>query len=151
MAKKKSKAAAAVVEAIPEPDANEVEKHEDMGEDALELLQVDVGDIVKLRQVLDEAVAAALIDGPPKLEEDYNLENIQLSVMFLACVFAALGQFSPLPFPESRLILGGCCISYFILSGILQLVVTFVRMDAILITKPPKNGDYKIKNKGLRI
>jgi len=146
MAKKKSK----VVDAISEPD-DDSEDSENEGTDSLELLQVDVGDIVKLKQVLDEAVFSALLDDPPLVEEDYTLENIKLLLMSLACACAAVGQFSPLPFPESRAILGACCIAYFTLSGILQLVLTFIERDTILITKPPKNGDYKIKNKGLRI
>jgi len=155
MAKKKKSAppeakATEVVEAEEVDDNDDVENEEE--EDALELLQVDTGDIVKLKQVLDETVAGTYLDGEqPLLEEDHLLENIKLSLMTLACMFAVVAQFSPMPFPESRMMLGVCCVSYFILSGILQLLVTFIEKDAIIISKPPLTGKYKMKDKGLRI
>lgn len=54
--------------------------------------------------------------------------------MLASCVFAMIAQFAPLPFPESRPVLGVCGSLYFILSGILQLVTTYVDQDAILWT-----------------
>eukprot|EP00593_Proboscia_inermis_P001718 CAMPEP_0171294950 /NCGR_PEP_ID=MMETSP0816-20121228/3490_1 /TAXON_ID=420281 /ORGANISM="Proboscia inermis, Strain CCAP1064/1" /LENGTH=229 /DNA_ID=CAMNT_0011767203 /DNA_START=12 /DNA_END=701 /DNA_ORIENTATION=+ len=154
MAKKKKSSppeakATEVVEAEEVEDNDEVNDDE---EDALELLQVDTGDIIKLKQVLDETVAGTYLDGEqPLLEEDHALENVKLSLMALACMFAVVAQFSPMPFPESRMMLGVCCVSYFILSGILQLLVTFIEKDAIIITKPPTSGKFKRKDKGLRI
>ena len=51
-----------------------------------------------------------------------------------------VAQFAPLPFPDSRPVLGSCCAAYFILSGVLQLVTTFVDRDCILITKVMKKS-----------
>lgn len=102
-------------------------------EEEIELLQVDVGDMIKVKQILDETVAAAILE---HINEDYKLDNIKLTIMTLACAFAIVAQFAPIPFPESRFVLGGCCCCYFILSGILQLITTFVDIDSILITKP---------------
>ena len=149
MAKKKSqqKEAEPRVEAV-QVDENE-EGDEDYEEDELELLQVDLGDMVKLKQILDEAVAASILE---KLEEDYRLDNFKLAIMVLACLFAVVAQFAPVPFPESRPLLGVCCCCYFILSGVLQLITTFIDMDSILLTKPLascKNKD--LQKHGVRV
>ena len=110
------------------------------------LLQVDTGDIIKLKQILDETVANTFLEEntleglDPRsknvgLREDHKLNNIKLILMTVACIFAMIAQFSPLPFPESRPVLGCCCALYFMLSGVLQLITTFLDKDCILITK----------------
>ena len=118
-------------------------------------LQVDTGDVVKLKQILDETVAGTLLEDQilpgsgstgdvggdntgktVNLEEDHKYNNMKLILMALACSFAMVAQFAPLPFPESRYILGGCCACYFALSGLCQLVVTYIDRDSILLTKP---------------
>ena len=75
MGKKKSQqqkdAVKVVAEAVKiekeeeEDDADDGEEYE---EDELELLQVDLGDMIKLKQILDESVAAAVLK---HIEEDY--------------------------------------------------------------------------------
>ena len=110
---------------------------EDYEEDELELLQVDLGDMVKVKQVLDEAVAGVVLES---LDEDYYWDNIKLVIMALACTFAMVAQFAPVPFPDSRPLLGVCGCSYFLLSGVLQLIATFVDRDAILLTQPLHQG-----------
>jgi signal peptidase complex subunit 2 len=123
-------------------------------DEELELLQVDLGDMVKLKQVLDEAVAAAILELQP---EDYRWDNFKLVIMFTACLFACMAQFAPLPFPESRPVLGVCGTAYFVLSGVLQLITTFIDKDSILLTLPLPEADGKaVKNKdmlqtGLRV
>lgn len=156
MAKKKSGTKdAPTAKAVPETDAKETAKdgeEEVYEEDELELLQVDLGDMVKLKQILDEAVAAALLD--KYLEEDYRLDNIKLAIMVAACLFAVVAQFAPLPFPDSRPILGACCCCYFILSGILQLITTFIDKDSILLTKPlsaQKTSNKDLQKNGVRV
>lgn len=67
MAKKQQKPPAAI-SAVPV----EYEEAE------MELLQVDVGDMVKLKQILDETVASTLLG---TLAEDYRWENVKLSIM----------------------------------------------------------------------
>jgi signal peptidase complex subunit 2 len=131
-------------------------EEETIEEEEIVYLQVDTGDIVKVKQVLDEAVAGTFLEdnflgitqgnntitaSKSKcigLSEDHKWNNIKLVLMAVACAFAMLAQFSPVPFPENRPILGICCTIYFILSGILQLITTFYDQDCILITKPMK-------------
>lgn len=120
-------------------------------EEEVVLLQVDTGDIMKLKQILDETVANTFLqedtleghDPRAKnigLLEDHKLNNVKLILMTVACIFAMIAQFSPLPFPESRPVLGFCCAIYFTLSGVLQLITTFLDKDCILITKSLQEG-----------
>lgn len=122
---------------------------EDEDEESLGLLQVDLGDILKVKQVLDEATASALV-GENGLEEDLELENIKLVIMTLACCFAMVAQFAPLPFPESCYILGGCCVVYFLLSGVLQLIALFIERDSILMIKPPPST-FQVQGRKIRV
>ena len=87
-------------------------------------VNVDTGDSVKVKQTLDEAVVKAVLDHG--YEEHHTLDNAKLLLMLVACSFAMVAQFWPIPFPASRPLLGVCCSMYFVLSGILQLVVWFV-------------------------
>lgn len=111
------------------PDGND----DDVAEEEMELLQVDLGDMIKMKQVLDEGVSAALLDHVP---EDYRWDNVKLLIMFISCLFAMTAQFAPIPFPESRPVLGICGSLYFVLSGILQFITTFIDKDMILQTSP---------------
>jgi len=139
MAKKNSKKVKEEEEEVQEEEDEVVEVEEEM-----ELLQVDVGDVIKVKQILDEAVAETLVSEDLSahgdkviIEEDYRHENIKLFLMALACVFAAVAQFGlTSDFPNNRMWLGVCCASYFCLSGILQLIMTFIDKDCIMMTKP---------------
>jgi signal peptidase complex subunit 2 len=119
---------------------------EEEEEEELELLQVDLGDMVKMKQVLDEAVSAALLENPTEnsagigvqLSEDTSFDNMKLCIMAVACTFAMVAQFAPIPFPDSRPVLGMCMALYFVLSGVLQYITTFIDQDAILMTLPKK-------------
>jgi signal peptidase complex subunit 2 len=161
----KKKSAKATVEAVPvDPSAAESRAggtgdDDSAGGDAapgavsayeeLELLQVDLGDMVKMKQVLDEAVAAAVLE---QVDEDYHWDNLKLGIMALACGFAMVAQFAPIPFPESRVVLGMCGCMYFVLSGVLQFITTFIDKDAILLTKPnPESSNPHLKKHGIRV
>jgi len=149
MARKKNKSASAAESSPPKNEeivSDDDEEEED--EEEMVYLQVDTGDIIKLKQILDETVAGAFLEenglkaedsgGRSKnigLSEDQTWNNIKLVIMTVACAFAMVAQFAPLPFPESRPVLGGCCAIYFALSGVLQLITTFLDIDCILITK----------------
>jgi signal peptidase complex subunit 2 len=60
--------------------------------------------------------------------------------MLVACAFAMVAQFYPMPFPESRPLLGVCCLAYFLASTIIQLIVSYAEQDAILTTQPLEGG-----------
>jgi len=76
----------------------------------------------------------------PQLSENFFYDNIKLALMVIACVFALIAQFYPMPFPESRPLLGVCCLAYFLASTIIQLIVSYVEQDTILTTQPLRSG-----------
>ncbi|GKY96846.1 hypothetical protein MPSEU_000643700 [Mayamaea pseudoterrestris] len=133
----------AAVDAVETP-ATEINAQQE------ELLQIELGDMVKLKQVLDEAVAQAIVEPSHHyIQEDTKWDNFKLLLMTLACVFAMIGQFAPIPFPESRPLLGVCGCLYFALSGALQLITTYIDRDSILATLPPtkcSNNDLAKSN-----
>lgn len=108
----------------------EVEVYEEIPEPHV----IETGDSVKVKQVLDDATMETIREAGYNV--NYASENLKLLLMFLSCVSAMVAQFYPLPFPKSRILLGVCCAAYFILSSILQFIITFVDKDTILMTKP---------------
>jgi signal peptidase complex subunit 2 len=109
----------------------------------VELLQVDTSDMVKVKQVLDEGVAAALLEYLP---EHVMWDNLKLFLMFIACAFAMTAQFAPLPFPDSRFILGFCGAAYFLISMLLQAIQSLIDQDAILWTRPMDDNWWRGMN-----
>jgi len=152
MAKKKSKSeSTSEATAPPSTKKEKVVVDEEEEEEEMVYLQVDTGDIIKLKQILDETVASTFLEenvlegstdgirgNSIGLSEDHIWNNIKLAIMTVACAFAMVAQFAPLSFPESRPVLGACCAAYFVLSGALQLITTFLDKDCILITKVMK-------------
>lgn len=103
---------------------------------------IETGDSVKVKQVLDDATMEAV--KKYGYDINYRAENIKLFIMFISCVFALVAQFYPLTFPDSRMLLGICCAAYFILSTILQFIVTFIDKDSIIISQPHKVIFYNL-------
>ena len=68
-------------------------------------------------------------------KENYALENIKLGIMVMSCAFAAAGHFVG-TFPDNRIFLGCMCVAYFVGSGVLQFIITFIDKDYIYISKP---------------
>jgi len=78
------------------------------------------------------------------LDDDLSLENFKMMTMIIACLFAMTAQFAPIDFPDSRILLGVCCGAYFVCSGILQFVVTFVQKDLMYTSQPFMNGGKEV-------
>lgn len=124
-------------------DAKDVveDKDDEFEEDTRQLLQVELGDFVKVKQTLDESVVKALLT--LDYTENHSWDNSKLILMVVACLFAMVAQFYPMPFPESRPLLGVCCGAYFAASTVLQFIVTYVEKDCIMITGPVVDADGK--------
>jgi signal peptidase complex subunit 2 len=58
-----------------------------------------------------------------------------------------VAQFYPMPFPDSRPLLGVCCAAYFIASSVLQFIVTYIEKDCIMTTNPILEGAAEVNNK----
>jgi signal peptidase complex subunit 2 len=113
---------------------NLVEGEEVIYEEVPQPHVIETGDSVKVKQVLDDATMDIIIKAG--YEANYSWDNMKLLLMFLSCVFALVAQFYPMPFPSSRPLLAVCCAAYFIISSILQGIVTFIDKDTIMFTKP---------------
>ncbi|KAL9182766.1 hypothetical protein ACHAXT_004045 [Thalassiosira profunda] len=170
MAKKNKKSAAAAEAAKKKVDEADAASDEEVEvEEEMELLQVDVGDIIKVKQILDETVAGTMVSADlsahgsaVRISEEFGHDNLKLSLMAVACAFAAVAQFGlAADFPKNRLALGACCAAYFCLSGILQLIATFVDKDCIMRTKAladekaielvKKGGNKDMDKYGIRV
>lgn len=68
---------------------------------------IETGDAVKVKQVLDECVSTAV--KATGRDINFNMENLKLFLMFMACVSAMIAQFYPSPFPDNLMLLGICC------------------------------------------
>lgn len=98
---------------------------------------IETGDSIKVKQVLDDSLYNTLTDkNLTGFEANNTFENGKVLLMLLACASALVAQFYPMPFPDSRLLLFVCCAIYFIVSFILQLLMTFVEKDCILVLRP---------------
>ena len=106
--------------------------------------KIETGDSIKVKQVLDDATVEA-VTSVCGYTPDYKLENLKLWLMFISCVFAMVAQFYPLPFPESRPLLGVCCASYGLLSAVLQFMITFVDKDTVLLTKSSEKYPVELR------
>lgn len=138
-----------------EQDEDEEEEEEEyeiveVEEKELEPRTIETGDSVKVKQVMDDATIELVME---KCGYDANFaaENIKLMLMFVSCVFAMVAQFYPAPFPDNRPILGVCCAAYFILSSVLQFIITYIDVDLVMTTLDKKEytGDDKKTFKSL--
>lgn len=66
--------------------------------------------------------------------------NVKLLLMTLACAVALAAEFYPEEFPANRHLLMACVGAYFVLSVIVQLVITFVDKDYIMYARYPKTN-----------
>ena len=109
-----------------EEEEEEEEEYEivEVEEKELEPRTIETGDSVKVKQVMDDATIELVME---KCGYDANFaaENIKLMIMFVSCVFAMVAQFYPAP-SDNRPILGVCCAAYFILSSVLQFIITYI-------------------------
>ena len=124
---------------------------------------IETGDSIKVKQVLDDSLCEALLaEELLNFEADFAFENFKFLLMFLACAAALIAQFYPMPFPDSRLLLTLCCGTYFLISTVLQLIVTFVDKECVMVLKPKevitllfillnqpfKNSSFQFSTKG---
>ncbi len=108
---------------------------------------IEAGDSLKVKQVLDDSVLVLLNE--MRYECDHNSENWKLFLMTLACCFGLLAQFYPAPWPDNRMGVGVCVGAYFLISGLLQFIITFVDDELIITTLEGKAyqsvADFRLK------
>lgn len=98
-----------------------------------------LGDTANMKRLLDDHVAEVL-QSELKYEEDVGMSNIKLIVGFSGVLAGLISHVYPKPFPANWWVLLACCIWYFAMSGILQLILSYMELEAFLQLKPKSLG-----------
>jgi len=104
------------------------------GNTEIKLPKQNKWDNIGIKQLLDDTVTKVLEE--EGYIEDHELTNIKMILGIISCLIAVLSHFYPLPFPTNKLLLIFCCVSYFILSGVLQYIASFNEKDNFVFTHP---------------
>lgn len=106
--------------------------------------KTNLGDSGTMKRMLDDAAIKVLLNRDElHYEEDTALSNIKLLVGFAGVGASLISHVYPAPFPKNWWVLLTCCAFYFICSGVLQLLLSFVELESILLVKGKKNSQGK--------
>ena len=109
-------------------------------------LRTNLGDTATIKRILDDAVIEIFLEEDELgYAEDTSMSNLKLIVGFTAVGASLLSHVYPAPFPRNWWCLLLCCTTYFVLSGVLQLLLSFVELETILLVRP----NAKCKQRGL--
>jgi len=67
--------------------------------------------------------------------EDVGLSNLKLFIGFGSVGASVVSHIYPAPFPKNWWVLAACCAWYFIGSGLLQLLLSFVELESIVLLR----------------
>lgn len=102
-----------------------------------------LGDTATMKRILDDAVIKVILEAEDsQFDEDTALSNLKLFVGFASVGSSAFSHAYPATFPKNWWVLLACCTFYFVCSGILQALLSFVELESILLVKP-KPGSSK--------
>lgn len=106
--------------------------------------KTSLGDSGTMKRMLDDAAIKVLLDsGGLAYEEDTGLSNVKLVVGFAGVGASLISHVYPATFPKNWWVLLACCAFYFICSGILQFLLSFVELESILLLKGKVGPDGK--------
>ena len=106
-----------------------------------------LGDSSTMKRLLDDAAIKVLLDEDgPGYEEDTGLSNVKLVVGFAGVAASLLSHVYPATFPRNWWVLLWCCAFYFAMSGVLQLLLSFVELESILLTRGKAGASGKRGN-----
>mmetsp|Transcript_3004 Transcript_3004/g.5078 ORF Transcript_3004/g.5078 Transcript_3004/m.5078 type:complete len:250 (+) Transcript_3004:63-812(+) len=103
--------------------------------------KTNLGDSGTMKRMLDDAAIKVVLESSELgYEEDTALSNVKLIIGFAGVGASLLSHVYPAPFPKNWWVLLGCCAWYFIASGILQLLLSFVELESILLMRGKRDG-----------
>ena len=104
------------------------------------VIRTNLGDTATIKRILDDAVINVLLGDADStsdygFDEDTSMSNLKLFVGFSAVGSSLLSHVYPAPFPRNWWCLLACCAAYFALSSVLQLLLSFVELESILLLR----------------
>ena len=102
-----------------------------------------LGDTATIKRLMDDAVIDVFLDSKEGrgYVEDTSMSNLKLVVGFAGVGASLLSHVYPAPFPKNWWVLLLCCAFYFGMSGILQLLLSFVELESILVVRGKTDAD----------
>lgn len=102
-----------------------------------------LGDTTTMKRLLDDAVISVLLEKNEghQYVEDTSMSNLKLVIGFAGVGSSAVSHAYPATFPKNWWVLLACCAWYFAMSGILQLLLSFVELESILIVRGKARAD----------
>jgi signal peptidase complex subunit 2 len=95
--------------------------------------KTNICDTNSIKKTLDASVSQYFTN--EGYEVDNSVLNLKMLLGFICCILGAISHYSPPPYPQNVPILIGCVVSYYIISGIMQYMQSYVEKDIILWTK----------------
>lgn len=149
--KKKSKGGDSSAGAATEPDLDNADaddgadkpvKKKDKKDKAekvemITLKRTALGDTATIKRLMDDAAVHIFLDETDGYGyvEDTTMSNLKLVVGFLAVSASGVSHAYPATFPKNWLVLLLCCAWYFGMSGILQLLLSFVELESVVVLR----------------
>jgi len=105
------------------------------------LKKTNLGDTATIKRILDDAaINVVLCEDDLNYVEDTALSNLKLVIGFAGVGSSGVSHAYPAAFPKNWWVLLACCAWYFFCSGILQLLLSFVELESILLVSGKKGG-----------
>jgi len=114
--------------------------------------KTNLGDTATIKRLLDDAAIDVLLnDQDMGYVEDTSMSNLKLLIGFSAVGASLLSHVYPAPFPRNWWCLLFCCAFYFIMSGVLQLLLTFIELESILLLRVDQKSKVSRDVRGLNV
>ena len=114
-----------------------------------------LGDSATIKRILDDAVISVILDDKEfdgfEYKEDSALSNLKLVIGFSSVGASLVSHVYPATFPRNWWCLLLCCAWYFAMSGVLQLLLSFVELDSMLIVYGKPKAEGKAAGPGINI
>ncbi|KAL6071793.1 hypothetical protein QOT17_005963 [Balamuthia mandrillaris] len=103
-----------------------------------------------IKQLLDDVIMKIVFE-EQDYEEDLTLSNLKIALGFISCLVAVWSHFNPYPFPDNVGIIKACVATYLICALALQYIAFFKEGNLIIVTKPNRAKNGRVKIKGLEV
>ena len=131
----------------PQPERRGYKRAADKIEYAVK--KTHLGDSATIKRLMDDAVVHVLLDKEEGYgySEDTSMSNLKLFVGFIGVGASLVSHVYPAPFPKNWWVLLLCCAFYFAMSGVLQLLLSFVELESMLVVRAkPDQGKHRAYN-----